>query len=185
MSENEVYPSMTQDRRLTKNGFMNTEEGSSDGEIPIEQLYKSVDKTPKNEFGNWKETKLYEYKIDPILEINPVQLNNSTSLREGRNSTYRNSVRDYDIHNEIQPYNNRHSQNLASTQVYDRHDEFLSPTKSLLRKRSGNSRHSFYSQNNDKKTVRFAETSEGLLKHMPVDPTFNDSDFVYDMQYRI
>ena len=69
MSENEVYPSMTQGNRLTKNGFLNTEEGSSDGEIsdrsifvddgyqnipllqthvpknPIGQLYKSVDRT--------------------------------------------------------------------------------------------------------------------------------------------
>jgi hypothetical protein len=189
MSENEIYPSMTQSRRLTKNGFINDEEGSSDDEssdrsIFVEQLLKSVDRTPKNSFGNPRNTRLYEYEINPILEDYPVQLE-SMSLRDGRNSMFRNSTRDNDINNEIQSHNKGHSQDRCSTQIYNRNDEIQSPTKSLLRRKSGNSRHSFYSQNIDKKTVRFAETSEGLLKHMPVDPTFNDSDFVYDMQYRI
>jgi hypothetical protein len=114
MSENEIFPSMTQSKRLTKNGFINDEEGSSDdeslsgGSIIVEQLLKSVDRTPRNSSGYKKNTRLYEYEIDPILEINPVQID---SMREGRNSRYRNSTQVYDRNNAIQSPTKRDSQN--------------------------------------------------------------------------
>jgi hypothetical protein len=41
------------------------------------------------------------------------------------------------------------------------------------------------SNTSDKKTVRFAETSEGLLKAIPFDPSFNDSEYIHDMRHNI
>ena len=59
-----------------------------------------------------------------------------------------------------------------------------SPKKGLL-KAVRMSQTSMYSNGSAKKTVRFAESAEGLLKAVPYDPTFNDSDFVYDMRHNI
>ena len=100
---------------------------------------------------------VYEYKIDPMIEYGPGQ---TKSFRE-RNYSY------------YEPKSAPLRESLDSN----------TPSKSLLKKRM--SVGSAYSSSSEKKTVRFAETEEGLLKGVPFDPSFNDSDFVYDMRHNI
>ena len=87
---------------------------------------------------------------------------------------------------ERKPYRNIHKEaSIRSDIPYIRNGE-ITPTKSLLRGDAESYNDYNYSNpSSGKKTVRFAETSEGLLRAVPVDPTFNDSDFIYDMQINI
>jgi hypothetical protein len=164
--DGEGFTPMTERRSLNKDGFIRVKEDYQEEERinkseTIEPLLRSIEKKSKFYSHMRGDTKLYEYQIDPILEHGPGQLE---SLRDSKYIENRNYNRDY-----------------------DRNDDVQTP-RSLLKLQNNKSRlsqASYYSQENGKKTVRFAETAEGLLKSVPVDPTFNDSDFVYDMQYRI
>jgi hypothetical protein len=122
-----------------------------------EPLIQSVQKQPrKHQYTKYlSKNKVHEYKIDPMLEYTPEHLQTFRDRRYTHLGHYTNSAR---------------------------HNDLETP-KSLLKK-SSNSIMSNYS-GMDKKTVRFAESREGMLKAVPYDPTFNDSDFVYDMHYRI
>lgn len=61
--------------------------------------------------------------------------------------------------------------------------DHFTPKKVPKRARTNTSYYDRYSnQSSGRKTVRFAETDEGLLKSVAVDPTFNESEYLYDMQ---
>lgn len=123
----------------------------------VEPLIQSVHRRsqPRHYSKYLTKDKVYEYKIDPMLEYSPGQLETFRDRRYTQYANYFNALRYQDPET----------------------------PKSLLKK-SANSLVSNLSINS-KKTVRFAESAEGLLKSVAVDPTFNDSDFVYDMHYRI
>lgn len=125
-------------------------------EIQVEPLVKSL--SPGKKVKNKRNEYLYEYEINPALEFGPLEVN---------------SLRDKKVFRRV-----NHHDSLRS-------EVPLTPTKGLIKKEDRLSYSAFSNQSSGRKTVRFAETCEGLLKSVPVDPTFNDSDFIYDMQYRI
>ena len=99
---------------------------------------------------------MHIYEVDPMItEYGPDQVNTFRGKRTYRSWTGRESFRENEM------------------------DE--SPKKSLL-KQGRPSFNSIISTGSAKKTVRFAESSEGLLRVVPIDPTFNESDFVYEMR---
>lgn len=135
------------------------EEEEEDDQEPkeIEPLVQSVTRKDGKSKYLTSTSKVHEYQIDPIVEYGPGQVGSFRS-RKSSTLTY------------VPP-------NIQSAEVE-------SPRKSLLKK-PRLSQVSMYSSNSAKKTVRFAESASGLLKAVQDDPTFNDSDYYYDMRHNL
>lgn len=125
----------------------------------VEPLILSVPPRSSDSKNPQRRSKVHEYQIDPLLEYGPGQVE---SFRERRKSQYVSN-----------PDSLRFNNNPET------------PRKSLLKAKTRMSQTSMLSSSSARKTVRFAESAEGLLRSVPYDPSFNDSDFVYDMRHCI
>lgn len=125
----------------------------------IEPLVLSVPPKSSNSKNGQRRSKVHEYQIDPLLEYGPGQVESFRERRKSQYSSNRDSLR----------FNNNPE----------------TPKKSLLKAKNRLSHTSMISNSSARKTVRFAESAEGLLRSVPYDPSFNDSDFVYDMRHCI
>lgn len=133
------------------------EEEQDQGPKEVEPLVQSVKRKPDRSKYLNTNSKVHEYQIDPVIEFGPGQVG---SFRSRKSSTL--------------TYN---PGNIQSADIE-------SPKKSLLKK-PRLSQVSMYSTGSAKKTVRFAESASGLLKAVQDDPTFNDSDYLYDMRHNL
>ena len=115
----------------------NQQDKFSNTEI-LEPLIRSLKTNSKYKHSSNKGGKFHEYEINPMLEHTPEQ---TRSFRERK--PYRNIVKKDSLRSDLP----------------------VTPTKSLLKQAQENNDDYHYSyQSSGRKTVRFAETSEGLLR---------------------
>jgi hypothetical protein len=120
----------------------------------LEPLVKSVQKLRKS--ANKKEphsSKVHDYEINSMLDYLPGELQSFRDRKRSHQGGERN-----------------------------RYKDLMTPKSAILQKEIA-SCCSALSNNSARKTVRFAESSQGLLRSVPVEPSFNDSDFVYEMRH--
>ncbi|CAI2360472.1 unnamed protein product [Moneuplotes crassus] len=118
-----------------------------------ELLYASASPSKKRVSG--KGGNVYQYEVDEIDDFTP-----------DRTDTLRNKDAFADSHrvDSLRPYSrNSPQKDTGGSKLHNATYGDLSPFSS------------------GRKTVRFAEDEEGLLKSVAVDPSFNESDFVHDM----
>ena len=130
------------------------EEEKEKEDIRIEPLVRSVQRQRVS--AKKKEphsSKVHDYEINSMLDYLPGELQSFRDRKRSHQGTQRN-----------------------------RYKDLMTPKSAMLPKER-DSCCSALSKNSERKTVRFAESAQGLLRTVPVEPSFNDSDFVYEMRH--
>lgn len=129
------------------------EEKEKESFIP-EPLVKSVQKLRNSPWKKEPHTsKVHDYEINSMLDYLPGELQSFRDRKKSHPGGQRN-----------------------------RYTDLITPKSAILQKDRA-SCCSALSKNSDRKTVRFAESSQGLLRSVPVEPSFNDSDFIHEMRH--
>lgn len=122
----------------------------------VEPIFQSIKRNMNERTNKYTKTKVYDYTINPDAAAQPDDI---ATFRDKNYNRYNLRVDTFRPESKIE--------------TPSRPKLNFSVLANSLRSSSA------------RKTVRFAESAEGLLKAVPVDPTFNDSDFVYDMRHII
>ena len=98
-------------------------------------------------------SKVYDYDVDKAVVDE-----NSRTFRENNLNHYSLRVDTFRPKQNVTPYKPKIKTNFASPDNYN-------------------------TNNSGRKKVRFVESVEVMLKTVPIDPTFNDLDFVHEMKH--
>ena len=119
----------------------------------VEPVFQSIDRHLNRRYDSTTKSKVYDYGI----KADAIDEENSKTFRDHNYDQYSFRVDTLRADKHVTPYKPKMT-----------NSKFISP---------------YNTNSSARKTVRFAESAEGLLKTVPFDPTFNDSDFVHDMKH--
>lgn len=125
----------------------------------VDPLMQSADKYANKKTNDYTKTKVYDYNVANKLIEDPYQVD---TFREKNLSKYTLRV------DSLRPQTSRNVMTTPHKVKTNRHLDLNSEGSTSSRK-----------------TVRFAESAEGLLKAVPVDPSFKDDEYMHDMKHII